>query len=139
VAYYIFNSVTREPVAELLRVALWGVGEDEPHRDALAAGDLVLIYLAAPAREFVGRAELAAPVHAWTPSEAGRYPGDASSGVALAEVEEWEPPVAMQTVLDRLDASAKAKADFDVGVVRITDHEYETAVAVAAERAASTG
>ena len=32
-----------------------------------------------------------------------------------------------------------AKADFQAGVVRITTNEYETALAVAAERAPSTG
>ena len=42
----------------------------------------------------------------------------------------------MNTVLSRIDPAEKAKADFEVGVVRITTHEYETALAVAA---ASTG
>jgi hypothetical protein len=58
--------------------------------------------------------------------------------VLLAQVEEWDPPVPMHTVLSRIDPTEKAKADFDVGVVRITAHEYETAVAVAARQATST-
>jgi hypothetical protein len=33
-----------------------GVGADERHRDALAAGDLVLVYRSASGRAFVGRA-----------------------------------------------------------------------------------
>jgi hypothetical protein len=37
----------------------------------------------------------------------------------------------MNVVLSRLDPSAKAKADFETGVVRITDHEYETVLGVA--------
>jgi hypothetical protein len=45
----------------------------------------------------------------------------------------------MNVVLSRLDRSAKAKADFEVGVVRITEHEYETVLAVAGEHAPSTG
>ena len=146
--YYILNSVTgkaaqrtalRERAAELLEVAMWGVDGDEPHRDALAAGDLVLIYLGAPEWEFIGRAELVSAAHAWTRSEARAYPGDSSSGVLLAQVEEWDPPVPMSTVLSQIDRSAGARADFEVGVVRITADEYETALAVAAERPTSAG
>ena len=141
VAHYLFNSVEedaakgpalREQVAEFLRVRMWGVDGDEPHRHALAPGDLVLIYLGAPEREFVGRAELASAVHDWTPSEAQVYPGDSPSGVLLAQVEEWDPPVPMETVLSQIDPAENAKADFQAGVVRITAHEYETALAVAA-------
>jgi hypothetical protein len=128
--YYILNAPLREQAAELLRLGLWGVDADEPHGDALAAGDLVLVYLGAPDREFIGRAELASAVRAWTPAEAHVYPGDSSSGVVLARAERWDPPVPMNLVLSRLGPSAKA--DFDVGVVGITEHEYETVLAVAA-------
>ena len=47
-----------------------------------------------------------------------------SSGVLLAQVEEWDPPVPMQIVLSNLEPTAKARADFEAGVVRITAHEY---------------
>ena len=145
-AHYLFNLVKlddakgpelRERASEFLRVGLWGVGAGEPHRDALAAGDLALIYLGAPAREFVGRAELGSAVRGWTPSEAQLYPGDSPGGVLLAQVEEWDPPVPMDAVLSQLDPAENAKADFDMGVIRITPGEYETALAVAAGR--STG
>jgi hypothetical protein len=79
-----------------------GIDADERHRNALAAGDLILIYLSAPAREFIGRAELASAVHDWTASEARVYPSDSSSGVLLAHVENWHPPVPMNTVLSHL-------------------------------------
>lgn len=147
-AHYLFNFVKGdaakgpapyEQAAGFLRVRLWGVDADERHRDALAAGDLILIYLGAPDREFIGRAELGSVVHDWTPSEAQVYPGDSLSGVSLARVEEWDPPLPIDTVLSQLDPSADAKADFEAGVVRITAHEYETALAVAASRVASTG
>ena len=82
---------------------MWGVGADEPHCDALAAGDLVLIYLGAPHREFIGRAELSSAVRDWTLSEARVYPGDSPSGVSLAEVKEWDPPVPMNAVLSQID------------------------------------
>lgn len=119
---------------------MWGVHADEPHCDALAPGDVVLIYLGgAPEREFIGRAELASAVHEWTPSEARVNPGDSPTGVLLAQVEAWDPPVTMSTVLAQIDPAENAKADFQAGVVRITAHEYDTALAVAAGRAPSTG
>jgi hypothetical protein len=42
-----------------LRAGKSGVDADDRHRDTLAPGDLILIYLAAPGREFIGRAEVA--------------------------------------------------------------------------------
>jgi hypothetical protein len=147
VAHYLFNFVSgeaaqrpapREQAAGFLRVRMWGVDGDEPHCDALAAGDLVLVYLGAPDREFIGRAELASAVHDWTPSEAQMYPGDSLSGVSLAQVEEWNPPVPMNAVLSQINPIGNARADFDTGVVRITANEFETALVVAAGRALST-
>jgi hypothetical protein len=147
VAHYIFNVVQpesaegpspRERAAEFMRVKMWGVHADEPHCDALASGDLILIYLGAPEREFIGRAELALAVRDWTPSEARMCPGDSPGGVLLAQVEEWDPPVSMNAVLAQID-SAEAKADFQAGVVLITAHEYDTALAVAAGDAPSAG
>ena len=145
-AHYLFNFVNgeaaerpaREQAAGLLRAGMWGVDADEPHRDALAAGDLVLVYLGAPEREFIGRAELASAVHDWAPSEAQMCPGDSRSGVSLAQSEEWDPPVPMNAVLSQLDPVGSARADFETGVVRITANEFETALAVAAGRALST-
>jgi hypothetical protein len=146
-AYYLFNFVNgeamqrpaqREQAAGFLRVRMWGIDADEPHRDALAPDDLVLVYLGAPDREFIGRAELASAVHDWTPSEAQAYPGDSPSGVSMAQVEEWDPPVPMNAVLARIDRSDNARADFETGVVRITANEFETALAVATGRDLST-
>jgi len=116
---------------------MWPVDAGEPHRDALAPGDLVLIYLGAPQREFIGCAELASAVHDWTASEAHAYPGDDRDGVVFAQVEEWDPPVPMDAVLSQI-ASPDARADFHAGVVLISANEYGTALAVAAGRSAST-
>ena len=147
-AYYLFNfsiggavngPALREQAAELLRLKMWAIDADERHRDVLEPGDVVLIYLAAPVREFIARAELASAVSDWTPSEAQRYPGDSPSGVFLTGIEEWDPPLPMETVLAQIDPAADAKADFRMGVVRITAHEYETALAVGARRLPSTG
>ena len=122
-----------------MRLRMWGVDADERHRSALAPGDLILIYLGAPDQEFIGLAELASAAHDWTPPEAEAYTGDSLSGVLLAQVEEWDPPVPMSGVLSQIDPSENAKAEFEAGVVRITANEYETALAVAAQRASSTG
>ena len=147
VAHYLFNLVKpdsakgpspRGQAAEFLRVGMWGIDADEPHRTTLAPDDLILIYLGAPEREFIGHAELASAVRDWTPSEEQVYPGDSPSGVLLAHVEDWDPPVPMDTVLSQIDPAENAKADFQTGVVRITAGEYETALAVAAGRAPST-
>ena len=141
-AHYLFNyvesgsadaSTMREQASARMRLGMWGVDAGEPHRDALAAGDLVLVYLGAPVREFVGRAELASAAHDWTPTEADAYPADSPGGVLLAQAEEWSPPASMSAVLSRL-ASPTARADFETGVVLISAHEYETALAVAATR-----
>ena len=148
VAHYLLNFVRgeaapgaalREQATEFLRVRMWGIGADEPHGNALAAGDLTLVYLGAPERMFIGRAQLASAVHDWIPTEAQRYPGDFRGGVLLAQIEEWDPPVPMSTVLSQIDPAENARADFEAGVVRITANEYETALAVAAGGAASTG
>ena len=116
---------------------MWGVGRGERHSDALAPGDLALIYLPAPEPEFVARAELATAVHDWSPSELEAYPGDSPSGVLLAWVEEWDPVVPMDAVVRRIDPTgsnpyvqANAAAGFRSDVVRITDDEYEAALAL---------
>jgi hypothetical protein len=137
-AHYLFNfsDGNRQQAAALLQAKMWAVGRHERHGDALAPGDLALIYLPAPAAEFIGRAELATAVHDWTPLEAETYPGDSPSGVLLSQVEEWAPAVPMDTVVQRLDPAASnpyvqanAAVGFQTGVVRITDDEYETALA----------
>jgi hypothetical protein len=128
----------REQIAELLRARIWGVDAGERHRDALAPGDLVLLYLGAPDRKFIGRAVLGSAVRDWTRRRARVYRGDSAGGVLLAEVEEWDPPVPMSAVLAQMDPAENAKADFQAGVVRITANEYATVLAVAGRRAPST-
>ena len=140
-AYYIFSLTdsdftTLRPMHEranaCLRAEMWGIDIDERHREALERGDVVLVYLGAPVRQFVARAEVASTVHEWSPVEARRYPGNSPGGVLLSRVEEWDPPVAMSAVLPQIDPAENARADFYSGVVRITSGEYETAIAVAA-------
>src|SRR5262245_22081554 len=123
----------RERAAELLRAGVWGVDPDTPHFDALSPGDLVLLYVAAPDRVFIGRAELASDVPDVTSAETHARGGDLRNRVLLSNVEAWAPPVPMEDVLARIGPGSNAKADFTADVVRITPHEYESAVAVAAE------
>jgi hypothetical protein len=141
-AHYLFNfSGHRDAAATLLRAKMWGIGSDERHRDALAPGDLILIYLAPPERVFVGRAELASAARVWMPSE--DYPGDSPSGVLLSHVEEWDSTVPMDVVVTRIDAAGvnpyvqANRAGFRAGVVRISSHEYETVLAIRRETPAT--
>ena len=138
-AHYVFNvsGGDRGRATALLRAKMWGVGRDERHRDALAAGDLALIFLSAPEAEFIGRAELATGVHQWTPSEAEAYPGNSAGGVLLAHVDEWNPGVSMDAVVQRIDPTGSnplvqgnAAVGFRMGVVLITAGEYENTVAL---------
>jgi hypothetical protein len=146
VAHYLFNFVSAdesersallERAAASLRASMWGIDTGERHRDALAPGDLVLVYVGAPALEFIGRAELASAAQDWTPTKQHVYPGGSPGGVLLAHVEEWDPPVPVHAVLSEIDSPA-AKAEFEAGVVQITAREYATAVSVAARRASLT-
>ena len=126
----------REQAAELLRVRLWGIGAKTPNRGSLGAGDRVLIYTGAPEYAFIGHAELASDTHEWLPHEASRYPGTFEGGVAFLTVEVWRHPVPMRTVLSTLELrETNPSAHFFSGVVRITQRDYETVVAV---RSAST-
>ena len=116
---------------------MWGIGRHERHRDALVPGDLALIYLPAPEAVFIGHAELATAVHDWTASEVEAYPGGSPSGVLLSRVVEWVTAVPMDSVVERIDPTAtnplvqaNAAAGFQTGVVRITDDEYEAALAL---------
>jgi hypothetical protein len=145
-AHFLFNfsEGDRRQATALLRAKMWGVARNERHRDALAPGDLALIFLAAPEKEFIGCAELATAVHEWTPSEAAAYPGDSEGGVLLARVSEWELTVPMDSVLQRIDPTGSnpivqenAAVGFPMGVVLITAEEYENAFALSREAPAS--
>jgi hypothetical protein len=132
-AHYLFNFIgegddeaaLRVRATDWLRAGRWAVNDEERHRDALAIGDLTLIYLGAPVQAFVGRAELASAV---------RGP---AGDVLLTHVEEWDPPVPVADVLARIDTSAGARADFETGVLRVTETEYNVALAVARAREAA--
>ncbi|HKR65460.1 MAG TPA: hypothetical protein VJZ00_17145 [Thermoanaerobaculia bacterium] len=62
--HYIFNVAMLGDAERGLTSGIWEIEGDERHADALAPGDVALIYLAAPARVFIGRAEIASSVRA---------------------------------------------------------------------------
>ena len=140
-AHYLFNfsDGDREQASLLLQARMWGIDRHERYRDALAPGDLALIFVPAPDAEFIGRAELTTAVHDWTSPEAEAFPGDSSSGVLLSHVEEWDHTVPMATVVQRIDPTASnplvqhAAAGFKKGVVRITGDEYKSALDLSRE------
>jgi hypothetical protein len=144
VAHHLFNfsDGDQEQAVALLDAKMWGISDDERHRDELAPGDVALIYVATMGK-LIGRAALATAVHEWTQSEADAYPGDSPSGVLLSDSEKWDRAVPMESVVARIDPTASnplvqanAAVGFRTSVVRITAREYETALAVAAERGA---
>jgi hypothetical protein len=138
-AHYLFNfsGGDRQQATALLRAKMWGVSRHEGYRDDLAPGDFALIYVPAPEAEFIGCAELATAVHEWTTSVDAACPGDSLSGVLLSHVEEWDPALPMDMVVQRIDPTASnplvqanAEVGFQMGVVRITGDEYESALAL---------
>ncbi|WP_432882536.1 hypothetical protein ACQPYH_39745 [Kribbella sp. CA-245084] len=123
-AHYLFNLTGSgqslpDQAAAFLRSNTWPIDPTEPHAQALASGDQVLIYLGPPERVFIAHAELASP---WT---------DATQGVLLTHVERWTPPIPMETVLAKIPPTENAQADFPRAVVRITRVEYESALSAA--------
>ena len=141
VQQFIFNlsNGNREQATSFLRAEMWALGRDERHRNALAPGDLVLIHVAKPRCEFIGRAELATAFRDWTPSESKACPDGSSSGVLLADVELWPHAVPLDVVVRRVDPTAsnpyvqENAAGFRAGIVRITAEEYAAAVALGRE------
>lgn len=135
-AHYLFNDrggdVAR--TSRVLRSGWWPVDAAEPHQESLSSGDLVLLYVAAPLQVFIGRAALASVVQDQRSSKGSDPAADTGLGVALTDVEEWDPPVEMHEVLARIDRAAGARADFEAGVVRITEAEYAAALTVAGEQ-----
>jgi hypothetical protein len=123
--HFLFNLATgdRDGADARLHDEIWEIGDDEPHRDAISTGDLVLIYVAGADGGFVGRAMV--------PAVADAPPGC----VPLSDVERWGRPVPLRTVMARVDPTASnpvvqanARAGFNTGVVRITAGEYEAAL-----------
>ena len=139
--HFIFNlsDGDREQATSFLRAERWALGRDERHCDALAPGDLVLIHVAKPRCEFIGRAELATAFRDWTASEFEACPDGRPGGVLLAHVEEWPHAVSLDVAVHRIDPTASNPyvqgnaAGFRSGIVLITSEEYATVVTLSRE------
>ena len=134
--HFIFNLADgdRERAKSLLHAKRWAISRDERHRDVLAPGDLVLVFVALT-REFVGRAELETTFLDPMPSDPAAR-GPAVSGVLLGDVEEWTSGVPLDVAVQRIDpkgtnpyVQANA-AGFRAGVVQITLKEYDIVVSL---------
>jgi len=84
------------------------VSRDERHRDALAAGDLVLVFVALT-REFVGRAEIKTTFLDPMPPDPTPS-GPAVSGVLLGDIEDWTSGVPLDVAVQRIDQGKRPAA-----------------------------
>jgi len=129
--HFIFNLADgdRERAKSFLHAKRWVVSRDERHRDALAPGDLALIFVALT-REFVGRAVIKSAFLEPMPSDPADS-GIAVSGVLLGDVEYWTNAVELAVAVQRIDPNGSNPyvqanaAGFRAGVVQITVKEYD--------------
>lgn len=134
-----FSEGSREQAASFLRAGMWALGRDERHCSSLVPGDRILIHVASPRCEFIGRAELATGFRDWTASESAAYPSGRPGGVSLVDVEEWPHAVSLFVAVHRIDPTASNPyvqgnaAGFRSGIVLITAEEYATVVALSRE------
>ena len=134
--HFIFNLADgdRDRAKSFLHAKRWVVNREEHHRDALAPGDLALVFVALT-REFVGRVELkttSLDPMASNPATSG----PAVSGVLLRDVEDWTSGVPLDVAVKRIDPKGSNPyvqanaAGFRAGVVQITVKEYDILVSL---------
>jgi hypothetical protein len=129
--HFIFNLTDgdQERAKSFLHAKRWVVSRDERHRDALAPGDLALVFVALTL-EFVGRAEIKTSFLDPMPSDSAAS-GPAVSGVLLGDVEDWMSGVPLDVAVQRIDPNGSNPyvqanaAGFHAGVVQITVKEYD--------------
>jgi hypothetical protein len=134
--HFIFNLADgdRERAKSFLHAKRWVVSRDERHRDALAPGDLALVFVGLT-REFVGRAELKTTFLDPMPSDPATS-GPALSGVLLGDVEDWTSGVPLDVAVQRIDPQGSNPhvqanaAGFRAGVVQITVKEHDIVVSL---------
>jgi len=134
--HFIFNLADgdRERAQAFLHAKRWAIGGEERHRDALAPGDLALVFVALT-REFVGCAEVKTPFLDPMPSDPDTS-SPALSGVLLGDVEHWTSGVPLKIAVQRIDPKGsnpyvQANASgFRSGVVRITVKEFDVVMSL---------
>lgn len=128
--HFIFNLVDgdQDRARSLLHARRWMVTRDERHRDALAPGDVALVFVAAT-REFVGRVGIRTAFLDPMPPDPAT--DAAVSGVLLGDVESWTRGVPLDVAVRRIDPHGSNPqvqsnaAGFRAGVVEITANEYD--------------
>ena len=134
--HFIFNLTDgdRDRAKSFLHAKRWVVNREEHHRDALAPGDLALVFVALT-REFVGRVELKTTSLDPMASDPATS-GPAVSGVLLRDVEDWTSGVPLDVAVKRIDPKGSNPyvqanaAGFRAGVVQITVKEYDILVSL---------
>ena len=134
--HFIFNlsDGDRERAKSFLRAKRWVVSREERHCDAIAPGDLALVFVALT-REFVGRAEIKTTFLDPMPSDPATS-GTEVSGVLLGAVEDWTSGVPLDVAVQRIDPKGSNPyvqanaAGFHAGVVQITANEYDIVVSL---------
>jgi hypothetical protein len=134
--HFVFNLADgdSERAKSFLHAKRWLVSRDERHRDALAPGDLALVFVALT-REFVGRAGLKTTFLDPMPSDPGPS-SPAVGGVLLGEFEDWKSGVPLDIAVQRIDPEGSNPyvqanaAGFRAGVVQITVKEYDIVVSL---------
>jgi len=134
--HFIFNLADgdRARAKSFLHAKRWAFSREERHRDALAPGDLALVFVALT-REFVGRAEIKTTFLDPLPSDPATS-GTAVSGVLLGDVEDWTSGVPLAVAVQRIDPNGSNPyvqanaAGFRAGVVQITVKEYDIVVSL---------
>ena len=134
--HFIFNLADgdRDRAKSFLHAKRWVVNRKKHHRDALAPGDLALVFVALT-REFVGRAELKTTFLDPMPSDPATS-DIAASGVLLVDIEDWTSCVPLDVAVQRIDPTGSNPyvqanaAGFHAGVVQITVKEYDIVVSL---------
>jgi hypothetical protein len=134
--HFIFNLADGDGkrAKSFLRTKRWVVSREEHHRDALAPGDLALVFVALT-REFVGRAKLETTFLDPMPADPATST-PAVSGVLLGDTEDWTSGVPLDVAVKRIDPNGSNPyvqanaAGFHAGVVQITAKEYDIVVAL---------
>src|SRR5262245_51118888 len=101
--HFIFNLAggDRERAKSFLHAKRCVVSREEQHRDALALGDLALVFVALT-RDFVGGVELKTTFLDPMPSDPATS-GPAVSGVLLGDVEDWTSGLPLDVAVKRID------------------------------------
>jgi hypothetical protein len=134
--HFIFNLAEgdRERAKGFLHAKRWPINGKERHRDALAPGDLALVFVALT-HEFVGRATVTSAF--LNPMSLDPITsGPAAGGVLLDDVEDWTNGVPLDVAAHRIDPEGsnpyvqENAAGFRAGVVQITVKEFNIVVSL---------